>query len=218
LTLAVTEGVLQLNSVTGVGAAKLDWATLTTPAGSTHNGLPFGLDIGGDLSLHVGGQGSIEFAGLLTVNGGFELDQLDVTDPDLTAVVGTGATALAVTVTASAQGGGVGVSGTLQLVQITNATNPVAVKSWLGVDASDLNFSLEFAPLTLAVTDGVLRLNSVSGVGAAKLDWATLTTPAGATHNGLPFGLDIADTLSLHVEGQASIELARLLYVPGGLA
>jgi len=38
-----------------------------------------------------------------------------------------------------------------------------------GVDASDLNFSLEFAPLTLAVTDGALQLNSVSGVGATKL-------------------------------------------------
>src|SRR4029079_14905550 len=156
LTLAVTEGALQLNSVSGVGASKLDWATLTTPAGATHNGLPFGLDIGSDLSLHVEGQASIEFAGLLTVNGGFELDQLDVTDPDLTAVVGTGATALELRLTAAAQGGGVGVSGTLQLIQITNATNPAAVKSWLGVDTSDLKFSLEFAPLTLAVTDGAL--------------------------------------------------------------
>src|SRR6185503_5240414 len=161
LTLAVTAGTLQLNSVTGVGASKLDWATLTTPAGASHNGLPFGLAIGSDLSLHVAGQASIEFAGLLTVQGGFELDQLDVIDPDLTAVVGSGATALALTLTASAQGGGVGVSGTLQLIQITNASNPVAVKSWLGVDASALNFSLEFAPLTLAVTDGQLQLNSV---------------------------------------------------------
>ena len=43
-------------------------------------------------------------------------------------MVGTGATALALTLTAAAAGGGVGVSGTLQLIQITNATNPAAVK------------------------------------------------------------------------------------------
>ena len=39
--------------------------------------------------------------------------------------------------------------------------------------------------MTLAVTDGALQLNSVSGVGATKLDWATLTTPTGASHNSL---------------------------------
>src|SRR5205823_245656 len=216
LTLAVTEGALRLNSATGVGVAKLDWAALTyTPA--DHNGLPFGLNIGPALSLHVEGNASIEFAGLLTVTGSFSLDQLDVTDPDLTAVVGTGATALALTLTAAASGGGASVSGTLHLIKITNASNPAAVKSWLGVDASDLNFCLEFAPLTLAVTEGALRLNSATGVGVAKLDWASLTyTPA--DHNGLPFGLNIGSALSLHVEGNASIEFAGLLTVTGSFS
>ena len=40
------------------------------------------------------------------MTGSFALDQLDVTDPDLTAVVGAGATALALTLTAQAAGGG----------------------------------------------------------------------------------------------------------------
>src|SRR4029078_2240137 len=185
-----------------------------TFAPSGHNGLPFGLDIDDALSLHVEGNAWMEFVGLLTVPGSFALDQLDVSDPDLTAVVGAGATALALTLTAQASGGGASVSGELRLIQITNATNPAAVKSWLGVEASDLSFGLEFAPLTLTVTEGSLKLNSATGSGVAKLDWDSLTfTPSG--HNGLPFGLDIDHSLSLHVEGNASIELAGLLTVLG---
>src|SRR4029078_12697879 len=132
----------------------------------------------------------VEFERLLAVSGSFSLDQLDVTDADLTAVVGTGATALALTLSAQASGGGASVSGELRLIQITNATNPAAVKSWLGVEATDLSLGLECAPLTLAVTAGSLKLNSAIGVGVAKLDWDSLPF-APADHSGLPFGLDI---------------------------
>ena len=65
----------------------------------------------------------------------------------------------------------------------------------------------------MAVTEGRFKLNSTKGVGAAKLDWATLTSPVG--HNGLPFALDVADTLSLHVGGNASIEFNGRLTVTG---
>ena len=75
------------------------------------------------------GNASIEFAGLLTVTGSFALDQLDVTDRDLTAEVGDGRDRAGVDADGGGSGGGgVGVSGTLQLIQITNATNPAAVK------------------------------------------------------------------------------------------
>ena len=84
---------MQLNSATGLGVQKLDWATLTTPAGTSHGGLPFGLAIDDELSLHVAGDATIEFEGLLTVSGSFSLDQLDVTDT-LVAEVGAGATAV----------------------------------------------------------------------------------------------------------------------------
>src|SRR6185437_10636342 len=209
LTLAVTDGQLQLNAATGVGATKLDWATLTVAASPStdpadHNGLPFGLNIAATRSLHVEGNASIEFEGLLTVTGSFSLDQLDVADADLTAVVGTGATALALTLTAQASGGGASVSGSLHLIQITNATNPAAVRSWLGVEASDLSLGLVFPPLTLQVSEGSLKLNSATGVGASRLDWATLTDDGAGGHNGLPFALDVDQALSLHVEGNAS--------------
>src|SRR5262245_42211201 len=171
----------------------------------TAAGLPFVLDIEQATSLHVEGNASIEFAGLLTVTGSFELDKVDVVE----AMVGAGATALALSLTASVSGGGAGASGSLHLIQITNATNPAAVKSWLGVDASDLTFTLDFPPLSLAVTEGQLQLNSATGVGVTKLDWATITAAE------LPVVLDIAAADSLHVEGNASIEFAGLLTVTG---
>ena len=103
---------MQLNSATGLNAQKLDWATLTTPAGTSHGGLPFGLAIDDELSLHVAGDATIEFEGLLTVSGSFSLDQLDVTEQPLVAEVGAGATALALQLTVAASGGGGSVSGT----------------------------------------------------------------------------------------------------------
>ena len=87
----MTEGLLQLNTVSGLGAQKLDWASLTTPAGTTHNGLPFGLGIDDDLSLHVEGNASIVFEGLLSVEGSFSLDQLDVSEQVLVDEVRAGA-------------------------------------------------------------------------------------------------------------------------------
>src|SRR6185436_7610871 len=115
-------------------------------------------------------------------------------------------------------GGGASVSGTLRLIKITNASNPANVKSWLGVEASDLSLVLEFAPLTLAVTDGNLKLNSVTGVGVAKLDWATLTVASNpstdpADHNGLPFGLDIAQAVTFHLDGNVAFDLAGFVAV-----
>ena len=80
-----------------------------------------------------------------------------MTDTDLTAVVGAGATALGLTLTAGASGGGASVSGTLHLIQITNASNPPAVKSWLGVDAS----------ACVAVEDSSNGLRSAHASGAA---------------------------------------------------
>ena len=90
------------------------------------------------------------------------MKQFDVTDP---ALLGAGATGLSLELSVSGEvAGGVSGSGTLKLLQLTNA----AGLSWLGVEATDLNFGLEFAPLTLAVTNGSLKLNQAP-TGQAKV-------------------------------------------------
>ena len=99
---------------------------------------------------------TIEFEGLLEIDGSFALDQFDVVLPATPdagyAQLGAGATALALQLQLSGgtPSGGVSGSGTLQLLQLSSA----AGLSWLGVEATDLNFALAFAPLELAVTDG----------------------------------------------------------------
>src|SRR4029079_18160175 len=125
-----------------------------------HNLLPFGLDIGQDVSLHVSGTATVEFEGLLTVTGAFTLDQQDVTAQDLVDQVGAGATALALTLHAQVVVDGVTVTGTLRLIQITNRTDLANPKSWLGVEASDLSLGLEFGPLKLQGEGVAVRLNS----------------------------------------------------------
>ena len=125
-------------------------------------------------------------------------------------VLGSTGLALTLQVSGGAPSGAVSGSGTLQLLRITNAAD----QSWLGVEATDLNFELDFAPITLAVTNGSLLLNQAP-VGQAKLDWS-----ADQTANGVPFALSTQTAptwqqLSLHVEGSASIEFAGLLTVAG---
>ena len=46
-----------------------------------------------------------------------------------------------------------------------------AGQSWLGVEATDLSFSLNFEPLDLAVTDGSLLLNQAP-TGEVLQDWS----------------------------------------------
>src|SRR4029079_8061178 len=185
-----------------------------------HNLLPFGLDIGQDVSLHVSGTATVEFEGLLTVTGAFTLDQQDVTAQDLVDQVGAGATALALTLHAQVLVDGVTVTGTLKLIQITNKTDLANPKSWLGVEASDISLTIALAPLSLAVTDGTLKLNQATGVGVSKLDWDSFTAATDvrtdpAVRHGLPFALDIDRTLDLHLSGNASIDLAGLLTIDG---
>ena len=69
--------------------------------------------------------------------------------------------------------------------------------------------TLDFAPLSLAVTNGTLQLNQAPA-GQAKLDWTT-----DESANGVPFTLGVAATVSLVVSGDASIEFADLLTVEG---
>ena len=79
----------------------------------------------------------------------------------------TGAKALVLSLTAAADSDVGGASGTLELIRVSNAT-----QTWLGVDASDLSFGLDFAPVSLAVTNGELTLNQATG--AAKVNWSTI--------------------------------------------
>src|SRR5690606_18185061 len=135
LTMAVTNGRLILNQAPA-GQSLQDW---TVAAVSTASGITFDADLAGSISLQVSGNASIDLVGLLTVEGSFELTQFDASST----FAGAGATGLALTLSASATVPGAGVSGTLQLVRITNT----AGLSWLAVEATDLNFDLAFGPL-----------------------------------------------------------------------
>ena len=96
----------------------------------------------------MSGTASVDLVGLLTVTGRFTLTEFEVTDRRS----GPARPGLALELTASATLPGAGVSGTLQLVQISNA----AGLSWMAVEATDLNFDLAFGPFTLQVTNGSL--------------------------------------------------------------
>ena len=126
--MAVTNGTLIVNQAP-VGQTKINWGTQT--------GLPTTIDFSTDVtdpavdwattSLQVSGNASIDLVGLLTVEGTFSLTQFDA-DP---VAFGAGATGLALTLSASAELPGAGVSGTLQLVQVTST----AGLTWMGVEA-----------------------------------------------------------------------------------
>ena len=91
-------------------------------------------------------------------------------------IVGAGATALSLQLSVSGEvGGAASASGNLNLLQVSNASG----QTWLGVEATELNFDLNFAPLTLAVTNGSLKLNQ-KPVGQDKLDWAAIMHKAGS--------------------------------------
>ena len=117
----------------------------------------------------MSGDASVEFAGLLTVDGSFALSEFDASAGTDAATVGVGATGLELALSVSGSAPVVGASGTLHLVRVSSASGD---STWLGVEASGLNFDLEFVPLSLAVTNGSLLLNQVSGGGAVKaVEW-----------------------------------------------
>ena len=99
------------------------------------------------------------------MSGTFELTQFTI-DSTVT-TFGAGATGLSLDLSVSGLGGPVGASGTLRLVRITNT----AGLAWMAAEATDLNFSLEFGPLALAVTNGRLVLNQAPvGSNPDRLD------------------------------------------------
>ena len=161
----MTNGRLKLNQKP-VGQDKLDWAAITVDNNTA--GFGFALNVDADTSLEVSGDATIDFDGLLSVQGSFLLTQFDLTDDT---IVGAGATALSLQLSVSDEvGGAASASGNLNLLQVSNASG----QTWLGVAATELNFDLNFAPLTLAVTNGSLKLNQ-KPVGQDKLDWAAIT-------------------------------------------
>src|SRR4051794_9409133 len=193
-----------LDSTTGAVAAAL-------PAGTVFSGASFTGGASG-VTLHVAGSASIDLVGLLTIQGSFTLDQFNVS----AAPFGAGASGLALKLTASAAAPGVGVSGTLQLVRITNT----AGLAWMAVSATDLNFDLAFGPLTLKVTGGSLALNQAP-LAQTPLDWTTgavaAALPAGTVFSGASF-TGGASGVTLHVAGSASIDLVGLLTVTGSFS
>src|SRR4051794_17066398 len=211
LTLKVTGGSLALNQAP-LAQTPLDWTTgavaAALPAGTVFTGASFTGGASG-VTLHVAGSASIDLVGLLTIQGSFTLDQFNVT----AAPFGAGASGLALKLTASAAAPGVGVSGTLQLVRITNT----AGLAWMAVSATDLNFDLAFGPLTLKVTGGSLALNQAP-LAQTPLDWTTgavaAALPAGTVFSGASF-TGGASGVTLHVAGSASIDLVGLLTIQG---
>ena len=205
LSLSVTNGALALNFAPD-GETKLDWSNATTQADI---GSPFDLSLTDTVNFSVSGNAVIDVDGLLTVSGSFALSQFDVAS---SALLGSAATGLALQLQVSAgiPSGGVSGSGTLQMIRLTNATN----QTWLGLEATDLEFGLEFAPLTLAVTNGTLTLNQAAD-GEAKLDWSDAAT---RTAIGSPFDLSVSDTVNFSVSGNAVIDVDGLLTVSGSFA
>ena len=160
LALVVTNGRLVLNQAP-VGQTPIDW-TDSVVVGELP--IDFGDDLAGEITLLVSGSASIDLVGLLTVSGTFELTQFTI--DSTIATFGAGATGLSLDLSVSGSGGPVGASGTLRLVRITNT----AGLAWMAAEATDLNFSLEFGPLALAVTNGRLVLNQAP-VGQTPIDW-----------------------------------------------
>ena len=86
LTVKVSNGSLAINDATNT--TKVSWVNATTAYG-----LPFDLaTVDADVNLIVSGDASIEFDGLLTVEGSFTLTQQDI-DPLVTTAFGADATA-----------------------------------------------------------------------------------------------------------------------------
>src|SRR5262249_44149224 len=149
------------------------------PTPLTNIALPH-LDVEQGLDLHVAGTVDVSLTGVFTATGSGSLDVGEVSDTAAGQgnVVGDHARAVALSLDTSVAAGGVGSLGaSLKLVSVSQGT-----ASWLGVDASGINVSMAVDPLTVAVTDGELKLNRFGGTASGKVDWSTFTTAAG--HGG----------------------------------
>ena len=208
LSLAVTDGTLLLNQAPA-GETKLDWASM----GLLFAGVPFVLSDTVDwanTNLRVSGDAAIDFDGLLSVEGNFVLDQFAITDDGL---IGAGATGLALQLTVNGDASaGVSGSGTLKLLRLTNAMN----QSWLGVEATDLSFGLNFAPVEFAVTNGTLLLNQAP-IGESKLNWGA----SSILFAGAPFALSELVAWAIvdfSVFGDTIVSIDDVLSVEGSFA
>jgi hypothetical protein len=202
LSLTVTGGALVINQAP-VGQPLKNWSLVAIPASAQ---VSFSAALNGSIGLQVSGHAEIDVAGLLTINGYFQLTQFTPVDPDVVALVGAGATGLALMLQVSGgiPTGIVSGAGTLRLIRITS----LAGQSWLGVEATELDFGLNLPPITLSV-NGQLRLNQASP-GATKLDWDSLSVASSSStdpldHNGLPFGLNVDQSVGIHLEVGGSI-------------
>ena len=213
LTISVTNGELKLNRVSGVGATPVDWHDLTA-ATPLYTGIDLRtIDVTAAQTLHIAGTATITLSGVFTATGTGSLDlgTVTVTGGADEAQVGTAAQALSLTLDTSVSAGGIGSAGaTLSLVQLTQGT-----KSWLGVDASGITLSLNVDPLTISVTNGELKLNRASGVGATPLDWHDLTA-ATPLYTGIDLHtIDVTAAQSLHISGTATVALSGVFTATG---
>ena len=70
-------------------------------------------------------------------------------------------------------------------------------------------------PLTISVTNGELKLNRASGVGATTLDWHDLTA-ATPLYTGIDLHtIDVTAAQSLHIAGTATITLSGVFTATG---
>ena len=210
VTLTLSDGTLKLNRASGSGATKLDWTSFH-PTGLA---LP-ALDVSNSLDLELSGKLTVSIAeagvgsGTITATGTGTLDEGQVTDAASGGQLGgSDAQALALTLDTSVSAGGVGAAGgLLKLVSLTQGA-----KSWLGVDASGISVSLALEPLTVAVTDGELKLNTAAGTGAAKLDWTMFVPESDSL--ALPT-LAVAASLDLHIAGSVTVGLPGMFTATG---
>ena len=122
---------------------------------------------------------------------------------------GAGAKALTLSLNASLESGAVGASGKLDLIRVNND----AGQSWQGIEATELNFNLELAPLSLAVTNGTLQFNQAP-TGEDKLDWSSSDLPLAGLPSTLSDTIDWANT-DLSVSGDVVVDFDGLFNVGG---
>ena len=202
VTVTLVDGTVLANHVS-TGTALLDWKNVAYTSGSltplTTLDKSTTLSVGGAVTIDVGGivsgsatialtKQTVTIASLGSLSA--QLLLVTVTAPTLT--VGTGAFGLSF--------GGSTATVTLASVRPTSKTDN---RSWLGLEAKNLQGSLTIGSLVTAMLSVNLAINAASPTGTNALDWPT-DVPAA--------GLDLNGTTALSVSGSLSnLSIAGLI-------
>ncbi len=208
LSMSISDGTVTVNTYKQGPSAppkgKIDWNSGND--GEVSIGNSFSADvhtIDPEADFIVSGRATIEAEDLLTVDGNFALkrEQLSTTDARYQGQFGN-ATLLSLELDASVDattGLGVPGSGHLELLQIRND----AGDSWLGLEASDLDLTLNVDPLSMEISDGTVNLNTASA-GKQKVDWSTNAFNSNTIDADHVVNLDIGQSVDLIYSSQAT--------------